>query len=161
MRRIVLLSACACLLSSAHAGAQAIMVDAGTQIRVSVVSAFRQSPFRPRAERLRGLIRSISRDTLYIELPNALGRTAIPRARIRRVEISVGRSSRASAVKAGIIGAVILGSRMWVAAHDPENHTFSEPWQAATVGGAIGFAAGAWLGARHPQERWRAVRLRD
>ncbi|MFN2566438.1 MAG: hypothetical protein ABR499_15690 [Gemmatimonadaceae bacterium] len=109
-------AAVACLLGPVTAGAQFTTprdaavdttVETGARIRVSVASPFRQSPFSSRVERLRGVVRVISSDTLYVDLPNVVGAVAIPRASIRRVEISLGPSRRASALQAGTIGAVI------------------------------------------------------
>lgn len=163
-------AAVACLLGPLNGGAQfttlrAAAVDTtvekGARIRVSVASAFRQSAFGSRVERLRGTVRAISPDTLYVELPNVVGAVAIPRASIRRVEISLGPSRRGRALQAGTICAVIFGLRMWVAHEDPRSRRFGEAWQAVAIGGAIGFSAGAWFGSRWPYERWRAARLPD
>jgi hypothetical protein len=157
----------ASLLGPADVGAQFTVprdravdsVQPGARVRVSVASTFRQSVFSRRVERLRGTVRAVSPDTVYVELPNVAGAVAIPRASIRRVEISLGSSRRAGALQAGTIGAVILGLRMWVAHEDPRSRRFPEAWQAVAVGGAIGFGAGAWLGSRWPRERWRVARL--
>jgi hypothetical protein len=170
MYRIAFSAAAVCLFATAPLGAQLITqrfaavdpaVETGARIRVSVVSAYRQSPFDSRTERLRGTLRAFTAETLYLELPNVMGSLAIPRASIRELEMSLGTSRWRRALKAGSIGAVIFGLRMWVAHEDPKSHQFHEDWQAAAVGGALGFGAGAWYGSRWPAERWRIARLHD
>jgi hypothetical protein len=164
MRQFLSAAALASILLPAAAAAQSrtdSTVDVGTPVRVTVASEFRQSLFGPRAERLRGTIRAISRDSLSIELPNVAGAVAIPRASIRQVEIRVGESRRAGMMKAGTIGAVIFGLRMWAAHEEVRSRTLPETWQAVAVGGAIGFGAGAWFATRVPHEHWRAAHLRD
>ena len=133
-------------------------IAAGTRVRVTVSSASRSSFFDSRVERFRGTLLSSSPDTLYLALSNVDGSIAIPRTAVRRVETSLGTSRWPTAIKAGIVGAVLFGGRMWVAHEDPRTRRFPDAWQAVAVGSTAGFAAGAWLGSRHPSERWRAAR---
>jgi hypothetical protein len=168
--RIALSAAVVSLLAPAQLAAQLITqrfpsvepaIDRGARVRVSIESAYRQSPFDSRTERLRGTLRAFTAETLYLELPNVMGPLAIPRASIRELEMSLGTSRWPRALKAGSIGALLFGLRMWVAHEDPKSHQFHEDWQAAAVGGVLGFSAGAWYGSRWPAERWRIARLRD
>jgi hypothetical protein len=136
-------------------------VDSGTRIGVSVASTFRQSPFGAPVDRLEGTVRTISHDTLYMNLPNVVGAVAIPRASIREVEISLGPSRREGALRGGAVGALFMGLSMWVQHQNPEKRVYREAWQAVAIGGAMGFGMGAWVGSRLPYERWRAIRLPD
>jgi len=148
-------------LLAADAGAQRTTgtVAAGERVRVHIASALVQSPFGSRDERLLGIIQAIAPDTLYLQLPNVIGPAAISRRSIRRVEISVGSSHRGNALRGGIIGAAIFGLRLRAANEDSTARRFQRSWQAATVGVAVGFGLGAWMGAKFTSEQWQAVRL--
>jgi hypothetical protein len=135
--------------------------DSGARIRVTIAGVFRQSPFGSRTERLEGIVRSISADTLSLALSPAIAPIAIPRSSVRAVEISLGPSARGHAFLGGAIGGTFFGLRMYVVNQEPETRRFASNWQAGVVGGALGFALGAWIGSRIPNERWRTVRLRD
>lgn len=158
------------LASATSAGAQfsaayvvPAPVDTGARVRVSVASDVRQTwPFAARVHRFQATVRAISADTLYVEVPNTVGRVAVPRASIRWLEVSLGRPSRlARAIEVGIIGAVIFGARTRAAHEDPATRRFDAAWKAVAVGAAMGFGAGAYFGARQPSERWAVARLRD
>lgn len=138
-------------------------VDTGARVRVSVASDVRQTwPFAARVHRFQATVRAITADTLYVEVPNTVGRVAIPRASLRWLEVSMGRPSRvARAIEVGIIGAVIFGARTRAAHEDPETRRFNAAWKAVAVGAAMGFGAGVYFGARQPSERWATARLRD
>ena len=137
-------------------------VDTGARVRVSVASGVRQTwPFASRVHRFQAVIRGVTADTLYVEMPNTVGRVAVPRASIRWLEVSLGRSRLARAIEVGIIGAVIFGARVAAAHQDPETRQYGSAAQAFAVGAAMGFAAGAYFGGRMPSERWAPARLRD
>jgi hypothetical protein len=138
-------------------------VDSGARVRVSVASGVRQTwPFAARVHRFQATVRAISADTLYVEVPNTVGRVAVSRASIRWLEVSLGRPSRlARAIEVGVVGAVIFGARMRAAHEDPTTRRFDAAWKAVAVGAAMGFGAGAYFGARQPSERWAMARLRD
>jgi hypothetical protein len=137
-------------------------VDTGARVRVSVASDVRQTwPFASRVHRFQGVIRALTADTLYVELPNTVGGVAVPRASIRWLEVSLGRSRLARAIEVGIISAVIFGARLAAVHQDPETRRFDSAAQAFAVGAAMGFAAGAYFGSRLPSERWAPARLRD
>lgn len=158
------------LVSATGAGAQFTAsyvvpapVDSGARIRVSVASDVRQTwPFAARVHRFQATVQAISPDTLYVEVPNAVGRVAVPRASIRWLEVSLGKPSRlARAIELGIMGAVIVGARARAAHEDPETRRYDTAWKAFAVGAALGFGAGVYFGARQPSERWAVARLRD
>jgi hypothetical protein len=108
------------------------------------------------------MLRALSADSLYLELPNVVGRVAVLRASIRRLEVSIGRPSRwMRAVEWGTIGAMIFGARVVAAHQDPETRQYSSAWTAFAVGASMGFAAGAYFGGRQRSERWAMARLRD
>lgn len=167
MRWFLLCTLLAGLIGESHLGAQIVArpdpaapIDAGVRIRVSVSSPYRQSPFASRAQRLRGTVRAIASDTLYLELPNTIGLLAIPRAQIRALEVSLGEPSRwGSTLESGSVGAVIFMLRMLAAHQDRETRRFDEAWQAMAAGAGIGFSMGAYFGWRRPYERWRPARL--
>jgi len=140
---------------------EARVAAAGSRVRVSIPGVTRRWPFGDGSDNLEGSVSSISVDTLYLVLSRAMSPIAIPRSSIRRVEISLGPSPRGHAVLGGIVGAAILGLRMYVVDQEPNTQRFPAHWQAGAVGGALGFAVGAWIGARVPNERWRVVRLPD
>jgi hypothetical protein len=75
--------------------------------------------------------------------------------------MSLGPSARGHAFLGGAIGGTIFGLRMYVVNQEPKAHHFASNWQAGAVGGALGFALGAWIGRRIPNERWRTVQLPD
>jgi hypothetical protein len=137
-------------------------VDTGARVRVSVASDVRQTwPLAARVHRFQATVRAISADTLYVDVPNTVGRVAVPRASIRWLEVSRGRTSRAArAIEVGVVGAVIFGARLRAVHEDPETRRFDRAWKAVAVGAAMGFAAGAYFGARLPSERWAPARLR-
>jgi hypothetical protein len=141
-----------------------VPVDTGARVRVSVASDFRQMwPLAERVHQLRGMLRAVSADSLYLELPNVIGRVAVPRESIRRLEVSRGQPSRwLRAIEWGTIGAMILGARVVAAHQDPETRQYNSAWTAFAVGASMGFAAGAYFGARgHRSEQWTPARLRD
>jgi hypothetical protein len=137
-------------------------VDTGARVRVSMASRLRQTwQFGARVHRFQATIRAFTADTLYVEVPNTVGRVAVPRASIRWLEVSLGRSRAARAIEVGIISALIFGARMAAVHQDPETRRYDSAAQAFAVGAAMGFAAGAYFGSRLPSERWAPARLRD
>jgi hypothetical protein len=140
-------------------------VDTGARVRVSVASEFRQLwPLAARVHRFQGTVRAISADTLYLELPNTIGRVAVPRTSIRWLEVSLGQRSRlAKAIEAGIIGAVIFGGSAR-AAHEEaraRGRGYDAAWKAVVAGASIGFGFGIYLGTRQESEHWATARLRN
>jgi hypothetical protein len=158
------------LASATGAGAQfsttyvvPALVDTGARVRVSVASGVRQTwPLAARVHRFQATVRAISAETLYVEVPNTVGRVAVPRGSIRWLEVSLGRPSRwEKAIEVGLVCAVIFGARLRAAHEDPETRQFNAAWKAVAVGAGIGFAAGVYFGGRQPSERWAVARLRE
>jgi hypothetical protein len=164
MRRFLLGALAVILVNPTTVGAQlgrraVHMVAVGTRVRVEVAEgvpqALRQPPFAAGAQRLQGTVHAISPETLYVALSNAVGTVAIPRATIRRVEMSLGRPSRrVSAMDVGTAGAVLFALFMPAFVVQPERR-FGSSERAAAVGAGIGFGMGALFGALRPYERWR------
>jgi hypothetical protein len=147
-------------LSPAQAGAQwpqEIVPGARVQARLP------EAQFQPAARRghlLRGRVAGLAPDTLYLAVADSVGPLAIPRALIERLEYSRGVPSRASSalvrgLKAG--AAMALALALWNELDEGSDRTSTGT--AALVGGSVGFATGALVGALRPQERWRRVRL--
>ena len=159
---LAVLILCAGLCPTATLEAQQYSVpDSGARIRVTIAGNFRRWPFGSNTERLEGIVRSISADTLSLSLSPAMAAIAIPRSSIRSVEMSLGPSALGHAFLGGAIGGTFFGLRMYVANQEPKTHHFGSNWQAAAVGGALGFAFGAWIGRAIPNELWRTVQLPD
>lgn len=134
------------------------MVQVGERVRIGVTDSIAQSPFASASQRLTGTVRGIAPDTLYLELSQAAGPTAIPRARIQGVAISLGRPSRTeSAEELGVNGAVLLALLLpWTG---DEKRSTASRLRSAAVGAGVGFAAGALIGLVRPYERWRVAWL--
>lgn len=135
------------------------MVQVGERVRIGVTDSIAQSPFASASQRLTGTVRGIAPDTLYLELSQSEGTTtAIPRARIQGVSVSLGRPSRAeSAEELGVNAAVMLALLLpWTG--DEKRSTASRLGSAA-VGAGVGLAAGALIGMVRPYERWRLAWL--
>lgn len=122
-----------------------------------------EAQFQPAARRghlLRGRVAGLAPDTLYLAVTDSLGPLAIPRHLIQRLEYSRGVPSRGSSalvrgLQAGAAMALVLV--LWNELDEGSDRTSAGT--AALVGGSVGFATGALIGALRPQERWRRVRL--
>ena len=145
---------------AAHARAQwppEIVPGARVQARLP------EAQFQPSARRghlLRGRVAGLATDTLYLAVTDSVGPLAIPRHLIERLERSRGVPSRASSallrgLQAGAAMALVLV--LWNELEEGSDRTSTGT--AALVGGGVGFATGALVGALRPQERWRRVRL--
>ena len=119
--------------------------------------------FQPAARRghlLRGRVAALTADTLYLAVTDSVGRLAIPRPLIKRLEYSRGVPSRGSSalvrgLQSGAAMALLLV--LWNELDEGSDRTSAGT--AALVGGSVGFATGAVFGALRPQERWRRARL--
>jgi hypothetical protein len=122
-----------------------------------------ETQFQPAARRghlLRGRVAGLAPDTLYLAVTDSVGPLAIPRNLIERLEYSRGVPSRTSSallrgLQAGAAMALVLV--LWNELDEGPDRTSTGT--AALVGGGVGFATGALLGALRPQERWRRVRF--
>lgn len=137
-------------------------VQAGARVRVWIPEQHRQEEGPARRQLLRGTIEGVTPDTLRLAIPNTAGTIAIPRASVRRLELSNGSPSRAAnAFERGAAGA-IGGAILWALLNDPRREggpSYRTDWRAAGVGAAWGAAFGAAAGLLWPHERWRRVRL--
>ncbi len=134
-------------------------VQRGTRVRVWIPEEARQAEGPNRRQLVRGTVESVDATTLRLRIPSIAGTLAIPRASVRRLDVTRGVSRGASmferAVGGALAGAIVLGSM-----NDPRNSTgpnFRTDWEAAGVGAAFGAGVGAVVGLIWPHERWRRV----
>lgn len=156
---LLVLTTCVCVSRNADAqlwSRTPTLVDIGTRVRVGLVdSAQQRSPFASPSRRLVGTVRAIAPETLYLDLPDGVSTLSIPRATIRGVRMSLGRPSRiASALDVGSGGAFLCALFLPGLYRHPERR-FGPAWRPWVTSAAIGFGAGALVGAVHPYERWR------
>ncbi len=136
-------------------------IQAGTRVRLWLPEPHRQAEGPARRQLLRGTIESISADTLRLRVPGAIGAIAIPRASMRRLEVSHGPSRPASAAERAVAGA-LGGAVSWALLNDPRRSGgphYRTDWRAAGVGASWGAGIGALTGLIFPHERWRRIRL--
>jgi hypothetical protein len=130
----------------------------GARVQVRLPEAeFQDSPRR--GHLLRGRVVRLVSDSLYLAVTDSVGPLSIPRSLIERLEYSLGVPSRTSSalgrgLRAGA-GSALLLVLLNEIQDDPEIST----GEAALLGGGVGFAVGAVVGALRPEERWRRVRL--
>ena len=149
-------------LNSTHAAAQLgrrapLLIGVGDRVRVGIREDTSRSPFAMAAQQIRGIVHAIAPETLYIDLPDAIGTVPIPRAAIAGVEMSSGRPSRtASALDVGSASALLGG--LFLPSFIPRpKHTFGSSGGAFAASAGIGFGIGAIIGALLPYERWRVA----
>ena len=131
----------------------------GTRVQAQLPEVQFQAGAR-RGHLLRGRVAGLATDTLYLAVTDSVGPVAIPRHLIERLDYSRGIPSRASSalargVRAGAAMALLLV--LWNELDEGSRRTSTGT--AALVGGGVGFATGALVGALRPLERWRRVRL--
>jgi hypothetical protein len=137
-------------------------VQVGARVRLWLPEAHRQAEGPARRQLLRGTIDALSGDTLRLAVPGAVGALAIPRASVRRLEVSRGRPSRPVSAAERAVGGAIGGAVSWALLNDPRRTGgphYRTDWRAAGVGAAWGAGIGALTGLLFPYERWRRVRL--
>lgn len=134
----------------------------GTRIRVWVPEPYMQEQGPWRRQQLRGIVTSVTPDTLRLSVPGTEGTLAVARQSIRRLDISRGRPSRAaSAIERAFAGAIV-GAIGVALDNDPTGSEwphYSREWRAAEEGAKWGAAIGAVVGFVLPTERWCRVRL--
>jgi len=131
-------------------------VAPGARVQVRLPEAEFQSSGR-RGHLIRGRVARLAQDSLYLAVTDSVGPLAIPRGLIQRLDISRGRPSRTtSAVIQGLRLGLVVALLAGLVNDDDSGHSFGE---AALIGGGVGFAFGAVLGALRPEERWRRVRV--
>ena len=162
-RTLALLGAIVALAAPAVLHAQfPADIQAGARVRVWVPEPHRQMEGPVRRQLLRGTVQSVASDTLHLAIPGATGTVAIPRAAVRRLQVSRGESRIASAFERAAGGA-LGGAVSWAMLNDPRRRGgphYRTDWRAAGVGAAWGAGIGAAVGMIFPHEQWRRVRLR-
>ncbi len=134
-------------------------VQPGMRARVWVPETTRQEQGPPRRQLLRGTVESVDGGSLRLRIPGSAGSLAIPRASVRRLDISRGVSRGASMVERAVGGA-IGGAVVFALLNDPRRSGgphYRTDWRAAGVGAAWGAGIGAVVGLTWPTERWRRV----
>ena len=133
-------------------------VRPGARVRVWVPETDRQQEGPYRRQLLRGTVESVD-GTLRLRVPGTAGSLAIPRASVRRLDVSHGVSRAASAVERAVGGA-IGGAISFALLNDPRRRGgphYRTDWRAAGVGAAWGGGIGAVIGLAFPHERWHRV----
>jgi len=130
-------------------------VAPGARVQVRLPEAEFQSGGR-RGHLIRGRVARLAQDSLYLAVTDSVGPLAIPRGLIQRLDISRGVSRSTSAVIQGLRLGLATALLAGLVNDDDSGHSFGE---AALIGGGVGFAFGAVLGAVRPEERWRRVRV--
>jgi len=131
----------------------------GTRVRVWIPEPTRQEQEPARRQLLRGTVESVDGGILRLEVPGTAGSLAIPRAAVRRLDVSRGVSPGASMIERAAGGA-IGGAIMFGLLNDPRRTGgphYRTDWRAAGVGAAWGGSIGAVVGLIWPYERWRRV----
>jgi hypothetical protein len=156
---IIALIACVSATGAAQFPAD---VQPGTRVRVWLPESYRQADGPTGRQLLRGTIASVSSEALQVTVPGTTGQLSVPRADIRRLEISRGRPSRGASAFERAVGGAIGGAALWAILNDPRRTGgphYRTDWRAAGVGAEWGAGTGAVLGFIWPSERWRRVRL--
>lgn len=162
MRRVFLTAIVASLFNSGGAAAQLgrrapQFISVGDRVRVGIRDDTSRAPFALAAQRLRGTVHAIAPETLYLDLPSAIGTVPIPRAAIQGVEMSTGTPSRTvSALDFGSAGALLFG--LFLPSFIPHaQQRFGSSGGAAAASAGIGLGIGALIGVLAPNERWRVA----
>jgi hypothetical protein len=158
MRRVIAISLFLAAPSVA-AGQFPNAVQPGTRVRVWIPEPARQEQGPDRKQLLRGTVETVSGSVLRVTVPGTMGALSVPRASIRRLDVSRGVSRGASAVERAVGGA-IGGAILYALLNDPKRTGgphYRTDWRAAGVGAAWGGGIGAVVGFAFPSERWRRV----
>ena len=134
-------------------------VQPGTRVRVWVPETARQEQAPDRRQLLRGTVESVDGTTLRLRVPGTSGLLAIPRASVRRLDVSRGVSRGASMFERAAGGA-LGGAISYALLNDPRRAGgphYRTDWRAAGVGAAWGAGIGGVIGLSFPYERWRRV----
>jgi hypothetical protein len=132
-------------------------VAPGARVRLRLPEVQYQETVR-RGHLLRGRVTALTPDTLYLAITDSVGPLAVPRPLIQRLDLSRGVPSRgANALRQGLISGA-LSALMLVLINETGSRTSEwDTGEAALIGGGIGFATGAILGAIFPRERWKRI----
>ena len=153
MRRWHLIIAIAALVAAGRAQGQGIAdLPAGARIRITLPDSARQTPLTLRIQTVVGTFARTTSDTLWLQVggPDTV---RVPRAALRRVEVSRGVSRARSALEFGFGTGLAIGLASHAGAYG-DDHRGDD----AIVIGAVTAVVGAVIGALRPYERWRRVR---
>lgn len=130
-------------------------VRPGIRVRVWVPEPTRQEEGPHRRQLLRGTVEAVDAGALRLRVPGTATSVAIPRANVRRLDVSRGVSRGASMVERAVGGAIVFALL-----NDPRRSGgphYRTDWRAAGVGAAWGAGIGAVVGLTWPYERWHRV----
>jgi hypothetical protein len=134
-------------------------VQPGTRVRVWIPEATRQNEGPYRRQLLRGNVESVDGATLRLRIPGSANTLAIPRASVRRLDISRGVNRGESMIERAAGGA-IGGAITYALMNDPKRTGgphYKRDWRAAGVGASWGAGIGAAIGLIFPHESWHRV----
>lgn len=134
-------------------------VQPGTRVRVWIPEPARQNEGPYRRQLLRGNVESVDGSTLRLRIPGSANSLAIPRASVRRLDVSRGVDRGASMLERAAGGA-IGGAITYALMNDPKRTGgphYKRDWRAAGVGASWGAGIGAVIGLIFPHESWRRV----
>lgn len=161
MIRPLLLAALVVLALSAPLAAQPDdpAVRVGARVRVTLSEQLWTVEGVRDPQVLRGVLRSITRDSLRMQLHPGASPISVSRSAVARVDVSLGVPSRAESALRGAVlnAAVFAGSNLLIRSVD--NDSRESAGDAALRGAAIGGAFGAVAGAVLVRERWRRARI--
>ena len=134
-------------------------VQPGMRVRVWIPEPARQEEGPYRRQLLRGTVESVDGGTLRLRIPGSANSLAIPRASVRRLDVSRGVDRGASMIERAAGGA-IGGAITFALMNDPRRRGgphYKRDWRAAGVGASWGAGIGAVVGLIFPHESWRRV----
>lgn len=134
-------------------------VQPQTRVRIWIPETPRQEEGPNRRQLLRGSVESVDAATLRLRVPGTAGSLAIPRASVRRLDVSRGVSRGASMFERAV-GVALGGAITAASLNDPQRSSwphYRTDWRAAGVGAAWGAGIGAVIGLIWPYERWHRV----
>ena len=137
-------------------------IQPGVRVQVSLPEAYRQMNGPGNRLVLRGVVESVSSDTMRLNIPGVTGTVAIGRGAMRRLDVSRGAPSRGISAVERAIGGAFVGAITFALANNRSGDwpNYGSDWRAAGDGALIGAGVGVIAGVLFPYERWRHVRLR-
>ena len=128
-------------------------LPAGSRVRVTLPDTMRAAPLIPQIRSMIGSVVRATPDTLYLEV-GVPGTLAVPRAALRRIEVSRGTSRGRSALQQGLLAGAMFA--LMVAVDETDGHRNSPGTIAGWAAG--GLALGGVVGFAFPYEHWRPIR---
>ena len=159
IRGAIFATAVVTLLNAPAAGAQLWrrppqLIGVGDRVRVGIRDDTSRAPLAMAGQHIHGIVHAIAPETLYIDLPQALGTIPVPRAAIRGVQVSMGTPSRAATAVDFGSGGALLGGLFLPSLIPHARQRFGSFGKAAAAGVGIGLGIGALIGALLPHEYW-------